>query len=1282
MAGQRPSQCSGDAAAVRVAVRLRGAVERGDEEEVAAAFAAARDVVRSLAPGSGAQAAPIVDAAGKAVERVSQMSGAVVIGSLNCLAEAAAHGCGEVEIHPILRCCVSRWADARIGVRSSATAAIHAIGSQMDSGNTTGGQLKALSSVVPEVGMHTNWHVKEEGCNYITHVLLCAQRDGCAAEVPLSLIFPLLSSALKDPKPRVEFAAVEACAVLHGLFGKVIIQWVQGFKDEGRGDVLELLLERFAEEGLPRLRSRGKVEHPMLSQSQMPPPPPGVEPIRKVNQVPPVADRRLSTRSGVVSPLVGVQAAPDRPKSASSDDSSHSDSRTYSALALQDIVPAAQGGAPSTAATARAILEQQRRQSTADPNAFHARDMHRPGVTDEEKIRLWLPQSADPKAQELRYKPSTAGTAELELVSISSAASSSTRGTLQSAHAAAETRRRRPEPAPLTHEALSSVQTPPAGHPANNGAHSTSSNPAVYCPPSTAGHPSTAGTHLGDSPSFLSNSTDSQDKLSLLRAKGRQGGSALGGRGRRWLQSGDSTATSADSARGSLATPNVFPQGAESATPNASSHNGSAEPTLRERRRPSDENPTPRPLVGLGSVTECTRRAEPEGVQRLPPSNFGLGVQDEGVVGRGEQSRTQNLRFGRPNGTTEVQTPLAVGARASWKTDRRGLRRPPASSEPRVPETVDLSLTVTSQSSGGRTVSPNTGKYRSVADQARKPQEEIPTEELEPLQHPERVLPDALEGAKGQDWRIHFEALANIRAIAVYSPQVIQSNLQQVGTSLVKSVNNLRSAISKHGIVAIIDLVTHLQRRVDPFLGEPVGIVTSLVRKAAEPNHFLAEEAERALLAVVAQCSPHRVVSALVPLLGHKSEKYRAKAGKILHALICRLGSTLYEMRDAGVVLQHLHRLLGDSNFEVRHWSRLACSVLHQSSPSEFERQCARAGLHQKQVQALTDAAARARAHDEAVAASGARDHLTRVNLMPSDMMPHVMPRTQAARGTLRQRGKSNASEALINPNLALNLTPVLPSLDVEESPTPSEQPRSLGSSSFGRRTSQSLPVSLEPLTAITSDLNDLDWKVRMEGLGRLRELVADHKGEAGQERASMLLTDALILRCSDQNQKVCALALAVLAEVLPVLCPTQMVPPHLSRLVGTITGTLASKTQAVVGEAQRVLTLLQELVDVPTYTQQLCVVLANSANPSVKVQLLGRVFTLLDAAHASRPEVVTKHVLPPCLRLLSDPRSDVRQENNRVMVKCHKLLGERIHDFTSGLAPAQAQRLQDLLED
>eukprot|EP01062_Namystynia_karyoxenos_P003390 TRINITY_DN1120_c0_g1_i1.p1 TRINITY_DN1120_c0_g1~~TRINITY_DN1120_c0_g1_i1.p1 ORF type:complete len:1159 (+),score=330.23 TRINITY_DN1120_c0_g1_i1:186-3662(+) len=1093
-----------------IGARLRAALRTGDEGQTAGALRELLPAIRGAPAGALHRAAPELAAVLAEAARISApMSGPVATNALHCLAElpARAGAACAPRAEELLQCLAARWADARVGVRAAATAAVDAVAIHCYGPGAAA--LRSLDPVVRAVAASQSWHVKEEGINYVTHRLLCAHRDGHSDAVSPPLLLPLLHSALRDPKPRVEFAAVEAYAVLHSMFGAAALQWAGALRREGRGDLHELLAERFAEPGLPRLRSGGRVEHPMLTQSTAagPPPPPGGRRVSDhgdpfpipgpTQQV--VASRGCASPLGFIAPAPRAQSAESSPHNSPVRGSPTERSRPPEAESA--LSPPVVNGI----VTAHAIACRQSRLSEGDPTAFDAKEMHRPGVSDEEKIRLWLPAAVDgidaaaaggqrlPEALRYATKPSTAGTAELELVSISSAASSSTRATLQSSYAGV--RRRRPEPPPLCRGDLS--PSVPSVLPT---APSTAS---TYFPA-----PSTAGTALtGDSPSSCAG--DAADKLTLLRAKGRGTG---GGRRRRWLQRDDGTAwagvsTGTDgSARGALTTPNVVPSESipssalHTSPPLSSDPTGTPQksvlpaqlpavprtaaeppPEMEPRPLPPDNTPndtefagrwrrlhgTAQPTVGGGLPAQggpaqggpCRQPAAPEAAatevlqRRAPrpllPADPAAAPQEDDP----QQRRQLPLRIsgarptplaGAPSGGAAPGAAPAdpppqrsadpppqrsgVAARALERRAQRArqLQQAPAAAESdgagpaggggrrgAPPESstpcgaVDLTLTVTSQSSSGgahRPGSPSACRYRSVTDQASKPQEEIPTEALEPVPSPERALGEAVEATRGTDWRKHFDALTTLRALAAHHPQVLAPHLQAVAAAIVKSAMCLRSAIARHALVALGDLVTYMQRRADACLGEPVGVLHALLRRCAEPNHFLAEEAERSISAMVAHCSTARVLAALAPQLAHKAEKHRAKAAKVLYAAVEKLGAAAFEIRDLGGLLAGVHRLLTDSSFETRHWGRLTASSLRQAAGADFERLCSRAGLPQKQVQALQDAAARAVVQEHAVVSASGRDHLTRVDLTPSDAMPHPQLHSTAARPAKQPR--------------------------------------------------------------------------------------------------------------------------------------------------------------------------------------------------------------------------------------------------------------------------------------
>eukprot|EP01063_Lacrimia_lanifica_P012592 TRINITY_DN19249_c0_g1_i1.p1 TRINITY_DN19249_c0_g1~~TRINITY_DN19249_c0_g1_i1.p1 ORF type:complete len:1108 (+),score=321.90 TRINITY_DN19249_c0_g1_i1:144-3467(+) len=248
-------------------------------------------------------------------------------------------------------------------------------------------------------------------------------------------------------------------------------------------------------------------------------------------------------------------------------------------------------------------------------------------------------------------------------------------------------------------------------------------------------------------------------------------------------------------------------------------------------------------------------------------------------------------------------------------------------------------------------------KWKGVAEQSASPLDEIDSEDLVPLDTPEHAFGEALAALKANDdWKKTFESLNVVRAVAVHHSKVLTPHMQSATQILIACTDNLRSAISKTAIMAFCDVIESVRRGCDKYLDT---IVAQLVRKAADSNHFLVDQAERALNLALTHCGPNRALNAILNAAGHKAVKQRAKATKFLHIACAKMKESVYASKDIARLLQLLNKTISEGNFEIRHWGRQCLAVMYTNelAAGDFERFCGAkaAKLCPKQVAKVMD---------------------------------------------------------------------------------------------------------------------------------------------------------------------------------------------------------------------------------------------------------------------------------------------------------------------------------------
>jgi len=221
----------------------------------------------------------------------------------------------------------------------------------------------------------------------------------------------------------------------------------------------------------------------------------------------------------------------------------------------------------------------------------------------------------------------------------------------------------------------------------------------------------------------------------------------------------------------------------------------------------------------------------------------------------------------------------------------------------------------------------------------------LDTEDLPALDHPlpDRWLDDVLRRlGPTSDWFSQFEALTDLRRIAKFSPQLLTTptQLRPIVTNVVEILDSLRSAVARAALVCLHDLLAAYRKHMDSELHV---VLPACLRKAVDPNSFLADEADKVLQAMCRSVSEARGLAAVLSFLTDtraKNPRARAKLTFCLVHLIQRSGPRIFRSADIDRLTQLLAKLLADAAGAVRQLAKEATEALRAAAASqeEFDR--------------------------------------------------------------------------------------------------------------------------------------------------------------------------------------------------------------------------------------------------------------------------------------------------------------------------------------------------------
>ncbi|KAL6477497.1 hypothetical protein MHYP_G00133320 [Metynnis hypsauchen] len=215
---------------------------------------------------------------------------------------------------------------------------------------------------------------------------------------------------------------------------------------------------------------------------------------------------------------------------------------------------------------------------------------------------------------------------------------------------------------------------------------------------------------------------------------------------------------------------------------------------------------------------------------------------------------------------------------------------PPKPIKPRSSVSRMRSLRILKQShiATGRATDKQPSLQQFSGQKMEKPTEP-PLNKEQRLVNPELSLMQAFKLLRAEDWEKKAESLACVRALAEHHREVLIPKLHDVTLLVIQEVKNLRSVVARAAISTLGHMFAHLKKAMDKELESTSSV---LLHKSGESNNFIREDVELALRCMVQNCSPTRVLNALVTTgLSHRNVAVRRCTALTLQKLAELMGA-------------------------------------------------------------------------------------------------------------------------------------------------------------------------------------------------------------------------------------------------------------------------------------------------------------------------------------------------------------------------------------------------------
>ncbi|CAG9313161.1 unnamed protein product [Blepharisma stoltei] len=492
-------------------------------------------------------------------------------------------------------------------------------------------------------------------------------------------------------------------------------------------------------------------------------------------------------------------------------------------------------------------------------------------------------------------------------------------------------------------------------------------------------------------------------------------------------------------------------------------------------------------------------------------------------------------------------------------------------------------------------------------------------EDIEPLADPENALKEFSMSTRTDDWSSQFEGLTKLRSIIKYNPELFlsQVTLHNVFLEVIKLAESLRSSLSKNGLIVLGEMCEFLGKNMDNELPELLKI---LFKKALDTNSFLSEQAQNSIFLMCKFSNENKLSQALLlKLQTAKNPIERATIALCFGYIFEKAKSSLIRMRDIDKIVQALGNLIVDASPDVRDSARRAFTSFELSVPSQVEREKILSRSLSENIQKKLKEPGKARDRAES---------------------PFTKRKTQG-------EFKTNSELEVITPSIPQEIYQI--ENEISEPDTPIE------------------------ILRLSEEINQKEWKSRYDAIGKIPDLLEFMTANIYNLTS---IVGILSKGLCDQNLKVQIHSLNALIKIIPSL--KRILEPHLEIIMQSLIAALGSANSSIREIAKDAVNLIFKNCE----HYAIILPLANqisSGNPRAKVAMINFIIEAIPSTHKIRPEILIKYIAPLGLKLMDDPKEDVKVENKKLIKKLYEVIGNEIFEGSEGNF---SQRVMEILNE
>jgi len=507
---------------------------------------------------------------------------------------------------------------------------------------------------------------------------------------------------------------------------------------------------------------------------------------------------------------------------------------------------------------------------------------------------------------------------------------------------------------------------------------------------------------------------------------------------------------------------------------------------------------------------------------------------------------------------------------------------------------------------------------------------------------------------KKNNWEKQFKAWNTIKDFSSEHPKFFtptDSYYSEIMKELSNLCNSLRTQLSRNALATFAIVFENLGKKSDSILDN---VIPMLLKKAADTNAFIAEEAEKALVKAWENCSETKLVSAALSLSNTKTNGVKEKILVAINTIIEKLQDKIKTFRDKEKVISFLATGMNEAALEVRNAAKSGFWILKACLPDhEFEKLIMRSTSEKDYAKVLEFIGKDSTQTEKFMMTNGISTkgtfyyNKTRMSKMSKQS-------TNNDYGDLEQASASNKDSPL------------------KESKTKSPISRKISGTSSGYGNTNNIELidneTMSKFTDIIKKFEDNDWKKRVAGLKSLSNFIQEEEKLINKSKKFYQIIDVLVQWLKDNNSKVVVASQDIFSNIMTNI--KALIEKGAAQIIEGLASNVVSSNSLIKnsGHALMKKLILNEELEWSVFIQPMWHQVLQG-NARGRASILGIITEVVEIVYEIKPVSVTKHIFNLCSKLLDD--SSVKGDTKRALYdligKLYELAGDSfINSFPS----------------